>query len=88
MKFNATLTRVMLLLIPLSMILLGCSPTLRTGSVKADPLGVPYVCSEQWMKDQGYASDGKTGQVIGEDTEQTVSEIRHRNASLRKFCKR
>lgn len=88
MTRNATLRRVMLLSIPLSMILMGCSSTQQTGSIKADRMGVPYVCFEQWMKDQGYSSDGRAGQVIGEDTEQTVSEIRHRNASLRKFCKR
>ncbi len=89
MKSSEIMLRATLPMILLSMILLGCVPTQRTASLKAEPIGgVPYVCSEAWMKDQGYASDGKPGQIIGEDTEQTNREIRRRNASLRSFCKR
>ena len=90
MNWTVTQARVWLLMIPLLVILLGCSTTRLTGSgtLKTNDLGVPYVCSEQWMKDTSYADDGKLGQVVGEDTPETIRDIRRGNASKRKFCRR
>lgn len=89
-KLNSkTLTGLTKLFLTLSCVtLLGCSTTRITGFASRNDAGIPRICSKSWMQPIQYADDGIEGQVIGEDTKETVDQARRNNAGQGEYCHR
>lgn len=91
----------MLLAILLASMLMSCK-TQTTGGPRLDPVveGITskpaselpnkFICGDRNgggpYRPLSYASDGQPGQLAGEDTDETIAEIRSHNARQKAYC--